>query len=59
MVHCFSISVIAILVSMQWTEVVQRHIPVKKQKHIKEKKTTKKQEFDPLRSVDFIKRNDM
>ena len=47
------------MVSMQWTEFVQRHIPVKKQKHIKEKKTTKKQEFDPLRSVDFIKRNDM
>ena len=42
-VHCFSISVIAILVLMCWAEVIQKHIPVKNKNISKKKKTNKKQ----------------
>ena len=43
MVHCFSISVIAIMVLMRWTKVVRRHISVKnKNIYIKKEQTNKK-----------------
>ena len=55
--HCFSISVIAILILMHWTEIVEKH--VKEKKNISKKIKIVKNKFNPIKSVDFIKRKDM
>ena len=53
----FSISVIAILVLMHYTEVVQRNILIKN-KNKSEKKLIKKTS-DPIKNLHFIKKNEM
>ena len=52
----FAISVIAILVLMHWAEVASRHI---KNNNISKKMKIIENKFDPIRNVNFIKRNDM
>ena len=52
----FSISVIAILVLMHYTEVVQRNISVKN-KNKSEKKLIK-ETSDPIKSLHIIKKNE-
>ena len=52
----FAISVIAILVLMHWAEVAWRHI---KNNNISKKMKIIENKFDPIRNVNFIKRNDM
>lgn len=56
-VHCFSISVIAILILRHWAEVAEKHF--KEQKNISKKRKTMKNKFNPIKSVDFIKRKDV
>ena len=56
-VHCFSISVIAILILMHWTEVAEKH--VKEKKNISKKRKIMKNKFNPIKSVDFIKGKDV